>query len=441
MEDEKLQEFLAESWENLSRLDTEIVALEKDLSNAELLASIFHTIHTIKGTCGFIGLTRLGAVGHSAENVLGKMRDGALEVSSAAISLVLEAVDSIRELLEGLDATGEEPNRDDSQLIAKLDLLADLADLPPEPAASPIVQAPISDENSEQPPTGDEHPAAAADVAATTETANEPAPPQQPEDSPVSTQVEERTSAPDLADNTGNASASETNVKAAGKKSVADLSIRVNVDVLDSLMNLVGELVLTRNQLLQMARGDEESKYSAPITHLKRVTTDLQEGVMKTRMQPIGNAWNKLPRLVRDLSQTTGRLIELEMSGAETEAGASWAAACWRRKPPQPEILYWIAMPIRLDATQYKTRPAGTWKLINTNMAGNIQSIIFWLCCWRGSAFGIIIIFCWAHMEPAERSGNRKRAGPARLPVKTARSMPRKPLSMGMASWTTPSPE
>ena len=105
----------------------------------------------------------------------------------------------------------------------------------------------------------------------------------------------------------------------AGKKSVVDLSIRVNVDVVDRLMNLVGELVLTRNQLLQMVRGEDESKYAAPITHLNRVTTDLQEGVMKTRMQPIGNAWSKLPRLVRDLAQQTGKQIELEMQGAETE--------------------------------------------------------------------------------------------------------------------------
>ncbi|MCH7686732.1 MAG: chemotaxis protein CheW, partial [Planctomycetes bacterium] len=103
------------------------------------------------------------------------------------------------------------------------------------------------------------------------------------------------------------------------KTSVDDLSIRVNVNVLDSLMDLVGELVLTRNQLLQLSRGDDESKYAAPITHLNRVTTDLQEGVMKTRMQPIGNAWNKLPRLVRDLAQVTGHQIELEMSGADTE--------------------------------------------------------------------------------------------------------------------------
>ena len=98
-------------------------------------------------------------------------------------------------------------------------------------------------------------------------------------------------------------------------------------------------------------------------------------------------------------------------------------------------------MPIRLDATQYTTRPAGTWKLIKTNMAGNIQSIIFWDCCWRGSPVLIIIIFCWTHMDAPEKAGSRNLAGIVRLPVSTARSMPRKPLSTGMASWTMPSPE
>ncbi|MCA9099469.1 MAG: Hpt domain-containing protein, partial [Planctomycetaceae bacterium] len=93
MDDEILQEFLAESWENLSQLDTEIVALEKEPTNADLLASIFRTIHTIKGTCGFLGLTELGSVAHSGENVLGKMRDGELAVTPDAISIVLESVD------------------------------------------------------------------------------------------------------------------------------------------------------------------------------------------------------------------------------------------------------------------------------------------------------------------------------------------------------------
>ncbi|WP_417378478.1 chemotaxis protein CheW [Gimesia sp.] len=308
--DDILQEFLAESWENLGQLDSEIVELEKDPQNAELIASIFRTIHTIKGTCGFLGLTNLGAVAHSAENVLGKMRERMLEVSPGAISLVLEAIDRIKELLQGLEATGEEPKTDHSTLTLMLD---DLANLATGPLESPSGQAPPATPESgevegntaeaqvDEAPLDDQGQADINDSAPATIAET------QPEVLPES--VDPLTPA---------ATGAEEAVRST-KVSVADLSIRVNVNVVDSLMNLVGELVLTRNQLLQLARGDEESKYAAPITHLNRVTTDLQEGVMKTRMQPIGNAWNKLPRLVRDLSQVTSKHIELVMTGAETE--------------------------------------------------------------------------------------------------------------------------
>ncbi|QDV16593.1 Chemotaxis protein CheA [Gimesia panareensis] len=303
--DDILQEFLAESWENLGQLDSEIVELEKDPQNAELIASIFRTIHTIKGTCGFLGLTNLGAVAHSAENVLGKMRERMLEVSPGAISLVLEAVDSIKELLQGLEATGEEPKTDHSTLTGMLDDLANLATAPAEETPAAPVSEPELATTSE--PVAETAPPA-EDNQSEPEGASQPV----AEVSDQDTKSPEPLPAPEVA--------AEANTEEAAKKvSVADLSIRVNVNVVDSLMNLVGELVLTRNQLLQLARGDEESKYAAPITHLNRVTTDLQEGVMKTRMQPIGNAWNKLPRLVRDLSQVTHKQIELVMTGAETE--------------------------------------------------------------------------------------------------------------------------
>ncbi len=316
MDEDILQEFLAESWENLGRLDSEIVSLEKNPKSTDLLASIFRTIHTIKGTCGFIGLTRLGSVAHSAENVLGQMRDGVLEVTPNAISLVLQAVDVIKELLQGLEATREEPTRDNSVLISKLDALAGMGG---HAANEPSHEAPAAvPSTSQSSATGTpiEAVASVASVSPTPEkTSAAPMQPEQPR--PVS-QIE---SGSDTPQETLDASMAkeESLGDQGGKKSVADLSIRVNVLVLDSLMNLVGELVLTRNQLLQLARGDDESKYAAPITHLNRVTTDLQEGVMKTRMQPIGNAWSKLPRLVRDLSQITGKQIELEMAGAETE--------------------------------------------------------------------------------------------------------------------------
>ncbi|MCA9014575.1 MAG: chemotaxis protein CheW, partial [Planctomycetaceae bacterium] len=301
--DDILQEFLAESWENLGQLDSEIVELEKDPQNAELIASIFRTIHTIKGTCGFLGLTNLGAVAHSAENVLGKMREGILDVSPGAISLVLEAIDQIKELLQGLEATGEEPKTDHSTLTSMLDELAEYA-------------ANAAKEASSQKPAAAVSPQEAPEVAVSSpepESDGAQSEPVAPSPEPVA-EVRSELAEPAVSANVND----ETGAKAS-KVSVADLSIRVNVNVVDSLMNLVGELVLTRNQLLQLARGDEESKYAAPITHLNRVTTDLQEGVMKTRMQPIGNAWNKLPRLVRDLSQVTHKHIELIMTGAETE--------------------------------------------------------------------------------------------------------------------------
>jgi two-component system chemotaxis sensor kinase CheA len=292
MDEELIQEFLAESWENLGCLDTEIVELEKNPGNRDLLASVFRTIHTIKGTCGFIGLNQLGAVAHSTENVLGRMREGELDVTEDAISMVLSGVDRIKELLDAIEATGSEPDVDNSALIGKLDALAVAASGEASATTEETVHRDGSRAASEAPDQSeteerDEAQCATRAAAETDESlpsTDEPLKPGEP-----------------------------------GRKSVADLSIRVNVDVLDSLMNLVGELVLARNQLLQLARGDEESKYAGPIAHLNRITTDLQDGVMKTRMQPIGNAWGKLPRLVRDLSQITGKQIQLEMSGEDTE--------------------------------------------------------------------------------------------------------------------------
>lgn len=329
MEDEILQEFLAESWENLSKLDSEIVALEKDPTSQDLLASIFRTIHTIKGTCGFIGLVHLGAVAHSAENVLGKMRSDELEVSVPAISLVLESVDIIKQLLEVVEATGKEPSDcDNTDLIVRLEALANSgkivapvsssqtaeeakpAEEPTAPTPEATVETPVDVPVAPAQPVNETPPAEAPEPVADMQV---PAAEAKPAPAPTSA----KPAAPAAKPKTPAAPKAEG--ASSASKGVADLSIRVNVNVLDSLMNLVGELVLTRNQLLQLSRGDDESKYATPITHLNRVTTDLQEGVMKTRMQPIGNAWSKLPRLVRDLSQVTEKTIELEMVGAETE--------------------------------------------------------------------------------------------------------------------------
>ncbi len=292
MDDDILKEFLAESWENLGRLDAEIVELEKHPGDKALLGSIFRTIHTIKGTCGFIGLSGLGAVAHSAENVLGKMRDGDLAASPATISPVLEAVDEIKFLLHGLETTGAEPQRDNSGLIRQLDQIADQAKPGGEATSVPAAVAPPAPPVVSSPAATS--PAVAAQVTTAQVTATSPmAPVPAPvADEPVAAVTD--TASHGLTE-TSRGIAEAPAAEGEAGKSVADLTIRVNVDVVDRLMNLVGELVLTRNQLLQMVRGEDESKYAAPVSHLNRVTTDLQEAVMKTRMQPIGNAWNKLP--------------------------------------------------------------------------------------------------------------------------------------------------
>ncbi len=251
--DDLIAEFLTETNEALADLDLALVKLERTPDDQATLSLIFRLVHTIKGTCGFLGLPRLEHVAHAAENVLGRVRDRELIATPAVITAVLTSLDRIKLILSGLAANGSEPTGDDAACIAALELAAS-----GEPAES---TAPVE------------------------ATAAEPQQAEQP----------------------------------AGEVATASQTIRVGVDVLEELMTLVGELVLTRNQLLQISRAEGTNLFTAPLQRLSHITTDLQEGVMKTRMQPIGNAWNKLPRLVRDLANETGKKIELDMHGQETE--------------------------------------------------------------------------------------------------------------------------
>jgi two-component system chemotaxis sensor kinase CheA len=281
--DDVLRDFLTESNENLARLDSEVVALERSPGDVELLGSIFRTIHTIKGTCGFLGLSRLETVAHAAESVLGLLREGELAVTTAAITDVLGAVDVIRGILAGLEATGAEPVGEDGALIARLERW-----LVPGQAAP--AEAPRAAEAAE------------------------------PEEEEKEVMVTALTEPADPVVSSGaNAAPEDEALRGEVRTSVAESSLRVNVSILDRLMNMVGELVLTRNQLIQLTQAQEDSVFFAPVQQINRVTTDLQEAVMKTRMQPVGSAWGKLPRLVRDLCQATGKKIELEIHGAETE--------------------------------------------------------------------------------------------------------------------------
>ncbi|WP_159997373.1 chemotaxis protein CheW [Roseomonas sp. 18066] len=262
--DDLISEFLAETNEALAELDTALVDLERASEDAEILARIFRMVHSVKGTCGFLGLSRLEAVAHAAESLLGLYRDGDIAVSPSGVTAVLAAIDTIRMIMAGIAETGVEPVGDDSALVAQLNAA------------------------SEEQPAAEAEPVAAivAPVAAA---------------KPVEKPAEEKAAAQH------------------GDSSMPVQAIRVSLPVLDELMTLASELVLVRNQLLQVARGQTDTPFAAPLQRLSRITSDLQEGVMKTRMQPVSAAWAKLPRLVRDLGTELGKRIDLVQSGGDTE--------------------------------------------------------------------------------------------------------------------------
>ena len=298
--DELLSEFLTETSESLGTLDVELVKLEQDPNAPDLIDNIFRLVHTIKGTCGFLGLPRLEAVAHSAENVLGKVRDHELVVTPVAVSLILKSLDRIKDLLAALEATETEPDGNDADLIEQLDAMAVGAEIPGVVEAETAAEdKPLERQLKEGEATEEELERAFRE----TETeVSEPVSAPAPAAAPVQAAKEP-----------------ETRAEGSGESAVANQSIRVSVEVLEDLMTMVSELVLTRNQLMQMVRGHADSEFKVPLQRLSHVTTELQEGVMKTRMQPIGNAWAKLPRIVRDLSHELNKKIDLQMLGADTE--------------------------------------------------------------------------------------------------------------------------
>jgi two-component system chemotaxis sensor kinase CheA len=308
--DDLLADFLTETNENLAELDVALLALERTPGDAGTLSLIFRMVHTIKGTCGFLGLPRLERVAHAAENVLGQLRDGKLSASPDMVSQILTALDRIKAILAGLSQSGAEPAGDDSVLIADLNATA---------SGHTPVRVEIPTAAAAPPPVSAKAPPALAPVAAVA-----PAKPAPPDPPPVSDPSPAAEAAPietpvGAAMASGAPVADPAGVTAAGPGVAAAQTIRVTVDVLEDLMTLVSELVLTRNQLLQLARMQENSGFTAPLQRLSHITSELQEGVMKTRMQPVGNAWNKLPRLVRDLAHDLNKKIELVMLGADTE--------------------------------------------------------------------------------------------------------------------------
>lgn len=360
--DDLIGEFIAETNESLAQIDVDLVTLEQNPSDEAILGNIFRLMHTIKGTCGFLGLPRLEKVAHHAENVLGRFRDKDLEVKPAFVTLIFESIDQIKFLIEAIEETGEEGDGDDSALIEKLDAVFEGRDdgeggavaasdssAPAADAADAVLDdvSPAADSSAAAEAAADAHTTAAPEMLAELEAmiAAEQAKEQggaPAEASAVEESVSEEsldaamdgahpTAAAEMLEEIAQAQEAEESrkqakvvaPKAGGAKTASKpevvSSLRVNVDVLENLMTMVSELVLTRNQLLQTLRSAKDSEFGAPLQRLNHVVSELQEGVMKTRMQPIGNAWSKLPRIIRDISMELGKKIDLEMNGQETE--------------------------------------------------------------------------------------------------------------------------
>ncbi|WP_347058608.1 chemotaxis protein CheA [Blastococcus sp. HT6-30] len=285
--DDIVEEFLVESHENLDQLDTDLVALEQEPNSRERLSSIFRTIHTIKGTSGFLAFNRLEEVTHVGENMLSRLRDGELALTPTRTSVLLQMVDTVRSLLSSIEASGGEGSVDVSAVVAAISAAMEEA-----PAAAPAAAAVVEELHDDLPEEPLMPAPAVAGIAVP-----EPA---------VADQPEAEASAADAAG--GQA-----------RRAVADSTIRVDVDLLDELMLLVGELVLTRNQIVQNVARQTDTDLIRASQRLNLIASELQEGVMKTRMQPIDHIWSKLPRVVRDLGLQLKKSIRLDMEGRDTE--------------------------------------------------------------------------------------------------------------------------
>lgn len=288
--DDILRDFLVETAEHIDAAGEQLVQLERDPSDADMISSIFRLVHTIKGTCGFLGLARLARVTHAAEGLIGRIREGA-PAGAETVTLILSSIDRIKSILVDIEQTGAEPEGDDEALIAQLVAHAAGMQAGGAQAAPPAVEPPVI--------AGSAPAAEPVPVAQPAPVAEAPAP-AHPAQTP--------------------AAAGDDHVAAHEPvRALRADTIRVTVDALESLMLLVSELVLTRNQLTEVTRSNTDEAVKGALQRLSAVATDLQDAVMRARMQPMARIFGALPRLVRELAVELDKKIDLMVEGAETE--------------------------------------------------------------------------------------------------------------------------
>ncbi len=318
-DDEILQGFIEESLEHLADIENDLLTIEEGGANIDedLVNKVFRAAHSIKGGAGFMGLTVIQELSHATENVLGLIRSKKLIPTPEIINVLLIASDQLQSMIEDVQNSNEV---DISAHLLPLNAIADGSFSQPAQdveIAKPVAVAAAESERVLQKP--------------------KPAPPPKPEPEPVSLEEPEEDPIPSLPEDDelddhdsyadanssvihpGRMESSSDRQKTSGPPAKTETTLRVHVSLLDSLMNLAGELVLSRNQLLQTIGTDDLRNAEAVGQRIDLITSELQEAIMLTRMQPIGNVFSKFPRVVRDLAKKLNKTIDLNIVGKDVE--------------------------------------------------------------------------------------------------------------------------
>ncbi|HET6842193.1 MAG TPA: chemotaxis protein CheA [Candidatus Angelobacter sp.] len=315
--DNFVKQFLAESHENLDTLDRTLIELEKDPGAADKLADIFRTVHSLKGTASFFGYLKLGALAHCGESLMSRLRDGSLLLSSEITSGLLAMVDAVRRILSNIEKAGDEGAEEYTALIEKLTSLyqSDLYPSESSPNGAPASPSVLTAEELEESDSDLSLGELVMEPDLMLEQEMSPARNEHPKDAlPPAGEIV----APAKWGHPVNAGEALTAQEPYSFSPPAG-NVRIDVEHLDRLMDLVGELVLARNQILQFSMVQEDAGFLGATQRLNLITTGLQEGIMNARLQPIENIWSKFPRVVRDLAVLFGKQVRLETDGSNTE--------------------------------------------------------------------------------------------------------------------------
>ncbi len=302
-DDDILVEFIIEAREILDQLDLDFVQLEKTPDDKKLVGNIFRAMHTLKGSSGFFAFKRLEKVSHAGESLLGKIRDGQLSLDNHKTTVLLNALDSLRLIIEGVEATQSEPAGDDSALVEQLLALA--------AGKSIDITLTASTSATPEPTPQAQAPQVQASMAKTTESI---APTNSVSEPPKVTSAVLAAEDTESTDQVWAADPADP-----VKNQEVSAPVKVNLELLDKLMNLVSEMVLARNRLLPFTAQFGDHDFSSAVRVIDLLTLELQERMMKTRMQPIAQVWTKFPRLIRDVSNECSKNVSLVQEGAETE--------------------------------------------------------------------------------------------------------------------------